>query len=45
MEMEFSILILVSQNSNHDVVYVDNNDVESNDSQVNLKGVDDNDDG
>ena len=31
----------ISQNSNHDL----DNDVESNDSQVNLKDVDDNDDG
>ena len=31
----------ISQNSNHNV----DNDVESNDSQVNLKDVDDNDDG
>ena len=35
--MEFSILD-ISQNSNHNV----DNDVESNDSQANLKDVDDN---
>ena len=38
--MEFSILD-IGQNSNHNV----DNDVESNDSQVNLKDVDDNGDG
>ena len=38
--MEFSILD-IGQNSNHNV----DNDVESNDSQANLKDVDDNGDG
>ena len=38
---QINFIFLTSQNSNHNV----DNDVESNDSQVNLKDVDDNGDG